>query len=136
MLVEMLRNHSVFETFTLEQQEVFARLATVFEQDHANLFRSPEELTRSTQLGNRFLWANFLALEPVQQYIKAQIAQSLQIMQRKTLQALQEQAQKGDVQAIKQIQFLAGIMEQQDNNKIIVLHQISRPPKVQMNGGD
>ena len=50
-----------------------------------------------------------------------------QIAQRKTFQTLQVAAQQGNVQAAKEINELSGILQQYDNNKVIVLHQISRP---------
>jgi hypothetical protein len=50
-----------------------------------------------------------------------------QVAQRKTLQALQEAAENGNVQAAKEINELSGIMQAGDNNRVVVLHQIARP---------
>lgn len=130
MLVDMIRHHRSFQdNMTIEQQEIYLRLADVFADESANLFKSPEELSTSLNIGNKFQWASFLSLEPVQQYIRAEISRSLQVMQRKTLLALQQEAKMGNVQAIKEIKDLSGIMAQGDTNKVIVLHQIARPKK-------
>lgn len=130
MLTEMLRNSRHFQELPEEQRMIFARLASTFEESTDNLFKSPEELQSETLLGNRFQWASLLSMETTQQYIKGQIAQVLQTMQRKTLLSLKTEAAAGNVQAIKEIKELSGIMDRADTNKTIVLHQISRPKPV------
>lgn len=134
MLLDMIKNHASFQKMTYEQQQMTAILANTFEESPDNLFKSPDELAKDTSVGNRYTWASFLALEPVQQFIRAQIAQNLQIMQRKTLLALQREAQAGNVQAMKEIKELSGIMDRQDNNKVIVLHYVPRPKEVVSDG--
>lgn len=127
MLTEMLKKNPTFQQMNEEDQMVMARLATEFETKTDYLYKSPEELQAATSLGNRFQWAALLNLEPSQGFIKAQMAQITQVAQRKALQDLQKQAMLGNVQAIKEINVLSGIMAQEDTNKIIVLHQITRP---------
>lgn len=127
MLTEMLKKHPTFQNLPEEEQLVLARLAVEFEKSSDNLFKSPEELAESTGIGNRFQWATLLVLEPTQSYIKAQMAQLVQIAQRKAFHSLQQMAKTGNVQAAKEINELSGIMTQEETNKVIVLHQISRP---------
>lgn len=127
MLTGMLKKHPTFQNLPEEDRLILARLATEFEKSSDNLFKSPEELTESTGIGNRFQWATLLVLEPTQSYIKAQMAQLVQIAQRKAFQSLQQMAKTGNVQAAREINELSGIMAQEETNKVIILHQISRP---------
>jgi hypothetical protein len=127
MLTELLKKHPAFQELPLHEQEIFAKLATVFQESTDNLFKSPEELEESTGIGNRFQWARLLAFEPTKHYIESQMAQITQIAHRKAFLSLQKEATLGNVQAVKHINELSGIMENKDNNKIIVLHQIERP---------
>jgi len=131
MLIEMLRNHPSFQDLPLDQQEVYARLAVAMQEDDDTLYCSPDELVERTQIGNRHQWRQFLAMEPVRNYISARISQLTQIAQRRAFLSLQKEAAAGNVQAIKEINELSGIMEQKDNNKVIVLMQIQRPKLIQ-----
>lgn len=106
---------------------VMARLAQAFADNPDNLYKAPEELAEATQVGNREQWQALLLLEPTQGYIKGQMAQVTQVAARKGLMHLQTQAKAGNVQAVKQIYELSGILAQEESNKTVVLHQISRP---------
>jgi formyltetrahydrofolate hydrolase len=127
VLIEMLKKSPVFEPLSEEDKQIFARLAHAFESQSSNLFLAPDELEVSTSVGNRFQWSAFLVLEPVQAYIKTQMAQRTQIAQRKAVFHLEQQAKAGNVQAAKEINVLSGIMSQEDQNKVVILHQIQRP---------
>jgi hypothetical protein len=127
MLMEMLKESKSFQEKTLEQQEVLAALARSFEVNPNALYLTPDELTKKLNIGNRDMWFNFLNLEPVRNFIRAEMANQSQIAQRKTFLALASAAQDGNVQAAKEINELSGIMSSADNNRIVVLHKISRP---------
>jgi hypothetical protein len=127
MLMEMLKESKSFQEKTLEQQEVLAALARSFELNPNALYLTPDELTKKLNIGNRDMWFNFLNLEPVRNFIRAEMANQSQIAQRKTFLALASAAQDGNVQAAKEINELSGIMSSADNNRIVVLHQIVRP---------
>jgi hypothetical protein len=124
MLTNMLRNNEVFKSYPEEDQEIYLRLAYKFEESSNNLFLGPEELQKHLQLGNKEQWHTLLTMEPTQNFI--QMAEITRIAQRKAFLALQEQAKGGNVQAVKEINELSGIMDKRDDNKIIVLHQIDR----------
>lgn len=130
MLTEMLKKNKLFNNLPLDKQDILARLAATFQEDFMYLYLSPEELEKETGIGNKGQWNDLLSLDITSQYIKAQMGQQIQISQRKAVQALQAEALKGNTQATKQINELAGVMNQADNNKVIVLHQIARPKTI------
>lgn len=127
MLLDMLKTDRHFQDLPLPEQDLIARLAGAFIQDGSNIFKSAEELEESTDIGNVTHWQRFLSLAPVMMYIKQQMAQIAQVASRKGFLSLQKEANEGNVQAIKQINELAGILNKADDNKVIVLHQIPRP---------
>jgi hypothetical protein len=132
-LTDLLAANPNFQSLPTEKKEVYARLATEFEDNDLALYLSPSELTAKLGIGNRHLWQDFLVLEPVQAYIRAQVAFTAQVGSRKTLQALTREAQTGDTTAAKQLNELAGIFNRTDNQKVVVLHQIKRPKETQTN---
>ena len=127
LLIEMLKQNPNFGGLQVEQQEVFARLAAEFEENELALYLSPSELSNKLGVGNRFQWQDFLNLEPVRQYIKGQMGAQAEVASRKTFNSLVQSGMAGEVQAIKQINELSGIMNSGDKNKVVVLHQINRP---------
>lgn len=127
MLIDMLKSNHHFQLQPMEKQEIFARLANVFEDNDFALYLSHEELPIKMKTGNKQQWQEFLQLEPTKNYIKAQMAQQATVAQRKAFQSLTKEALLGNVQAARQINEISGIMDQTDNNRIIVLHQIKRP---------
>lgn len=127
MLLDLLKQTDNWEKMSPTEREIQAKLAHHFEQQEHALYLSPDELATQTQIGNKEQWQNFLNLQTVRNYIKAEMSAQAQIAQRKTFQTLQVAAQQGNVQAAKEINELSGILQQYDNNKVIVLHQISRP---------
>ena len=127
MLLDMLKNSQYFKNLTNEKKEIIARLAEAFEEHSEHtLHLSPNELAKTLNIGNKKQWQDFLNLEPTRQYIKTQQAFNAQIAQRKAFQALEREANEGNVNAAKQINELSGILNQIDSNKIIVLHRIDR----------
>lgn len=132
MLVEMLKKNKTFQSMPLDQQEILARLATSFQEDFQYLYLSPEELSEETGIGNKNQWATLLSLDITSSYIKQQMGQQIQIAQRKGIQALQAQAMLGNTQATKQINELAGILNQADQNKVVVLIQVNRPDTIRV----
>ena len=127
MLLDMLKADKHFNDLPLPEQDLIARLASAFISDQSNLFKGAEELEESNTIGNRSHWDRFLTLTPVMMYIKAQMAQIAQVASRKGFISLQKEAAGGNVQAIKQINELAGVFNRTDDNKVIVLHHIPRP---------
>lgn len=126
MLVETLKKSPTFQSFTPDQQELYAKLAWAYETEESNIYKTPIELAESN-IGNKNHWQQFLSLDVIQNYVRQQMAHQTQIASRKGLISLQKEAQAGNVQAIKHLNELSGILEQGDQNKIVVLHQISRP---------
>lgn len=127
MLLEMLKADKQFNDMPYEQQDLIARLASQFIQDQGNLFKSADELVEATAIGKAEHWHKFLSLNPVMIYIKQQMAAIAQVASRKGFLSLQKEAQAGNVQAVKQINELAGILNKADDNKIIIMHHIPRP---------
>lgn len=130
MLLEALKANESFRRLPIEKQEIFARLASVFEDNELALYLSPQELTSKLQIGNKNQWQEFLNMEIVRQYIKGQMAQMAQIATRRTFKALKEQGESGNVQAIKQINELSGVLNSGDDNRVVVLHRVERPKEV------
>lgn len=127
MLLEMLKSSKQYQDLPDEQKQIIARLATQFEEHSEHtLHLTPVELTDSLKIGNKKLWQDFLNLESTKNYIKTQMAFNSQIAQRKAFQSLEREAKEGNVNAAKQINELSGILNNADNNRIIVLHQINR----------
>lgn len=73
-------------------------------------------------------WSNYLQREDVRQRIHAKVNEDIEIAHRASLSALSKEAQRGNVQAIKELNNLSGILNQ-NNNKQIVTHFIPRPQK-------
>ena len=127
VLIDMLKQNPVFKQLPVEKKEVFARLAEQFEDNDFALYLSPKELSEKLPVGSKLNWQEFLNLEVVRQYINGQMAQIAQVASRKTFQSLVSEGASGNVSAVKQINEVAGILNAGERNKIIVLHQISRP---------
>lgn len=130
MLLESLKNNTVFQSLPQEKQEIFARLAEEFEDNELALYLSPAELSQTLQIGNKNSWQEFLNLEAVRQYIKGQMSQIAEVASRKTFLSLKREGESGNVQAVKQINELSGILNSGDKNKVVVLHRIERPKLV------
>jgi hypothetical protein len=123
----MLKADKQFQDMPYERQDLNARLAAEFIKDQGNLFKTAEELEESTSLGTVDHWHQFLLMNPVMIYIKQQMAAAAQVASRKAFLSLQQEAQAGNVQAVKQINELAGILNKADDNKVIIMHHIPRP---------
>lgn len=128
-LTDLLQNSESFQSLSDEQKEVYARLANEFEDNPLALYLNPIELTVKLGVGNKQLWHNFLQMEPVEAYIRSQMAFDAKVASRKAFQALELEAKTGDTTAAKQINELAGIYNRETTNKIVILHQIKRPQK-------
>lgn len=126
MLIEMMKLNPSFDSLSLEKKEAYAKLADTFEDNELALYLDPIELTDKLGIGNRQLWQDFLNFDAVRQYISGQMANAAQVATRKTLQSLIKQGVGGDVQAIRQINEMSGVLNSGDKNKVIVLHQINR----------
>ena len=71
-------------------------------------------------------WSTYLQREDVRQRIHSRMNEDIEIAHRASLAALAKEAQRGNVQAIKELNNLSGILNQ-NNNKQIVTHYIPRP---------
>lgn len=87
---------------------------------------SPSEMSKITNI-SQDIWYEFLNNnEEIRQYIHRRTNEDIEIAHRKAMQALGDQASNGNVQAIKELNQLSGILNQ-NNNKQIVTHYIPRP---------
>lgn len=126
LLLDMLKKSKEFNQLPQHDQEITARLAVQFQDDYRNLYYSPEELEEEYNIP-RYHWQSLLDLQTTQAYIKQQMSKRLDIAQRKAFLSLQAEAQRGNVGAVKEINELSGILNNQDQNRIVILHQVSRP---------
>lgn len=129
MLTSMLEEGQSLNDLPLPQKTILLKLAHTFQSSQTYLFLNPEELLEYTQVGTKDQWTDLLLLQETKNYIKSQMAFLAQISQRKTFASLVKMALDGNQQAAKQVQELSGIMNQQDTNRTIVLHQIPRPDR-------
>jgi hypothetical protein len=129
MLTEMLQSAGTLEKYDKPTQTILYKLAGKLQSQTNFLFMNPEELEEASRIGTKDQWAELLRLQETKSYIKGQMGALAEIAQRKTFQSLVEAALQGNAQAAKQVQELSGIMNQQDMNRTIILHQIPRPPK-------
>jgi hypothetical protein len=130
MLIDMLKQNPSFDALPIEKKEVIAKLAYEFEDNDFALYLDPKELADKLGVGSKQQWQEFLNIEQVRQYVNAQMANAAQVASRKTFMGLLNQGMNGNVQAIKEINELSGVMNSGDKNKVIVLHQIQRPKVV------
>lgn len=112
---------------TPEKQALFLKLAERLQGEISHLYEDPEELALSTGIHTPDLWEEFLNLEPVKFYISVRTKQLSTVNARKSIRNLQVAANKGDVQAIKYLNEVSGILQSQGDNKQIVLHYVPRP---------
>jgi hypothetical protein len=129
MLTEMLNESESLKGLSLPERTILLRLASKLQSQTNYLFMTEDELQENTSLGSIDQWKQLLRLQETKNYIKSTMAAVSEIAQRKTFHALIQEAMAGNVQAAKQVQELSGIMNQQDSNRIVVLHQIPRPSK-------
>jgi hypothetical protein len=131
MLTDMLNKSDTLATYSLPQKTILLTLATTLQNNTNLLFLDPEELVDQTGKGNKDSWEQLLRLQETQNFIKAQMQFMSQIAQRKTFSSLVEMALSGNAQAAKQVQELSGIMNQQDQNRTVVLHYVPRPKPIE-----
>ncbi len=74
----------------------------------------------------QIIWSNHLNKEDTRQRITQRLNEDIEIAHRASLHALTKEAQKGNIQAIKELNQLSGILNQ-NNTKQIVTHYIPRP---------
>lgn len=87
---------------------------------------TPQELSNQTGIPLD-IWYEFITTdEEIRQFIQRRINEDIEIAHRKALQALAKEAAKGNVQAIKELNQLSGILNQ-NNNKQFITHHIPRP---------
>ena len=133
-LTEILANCEQFtdpshdDYVDIEKQEIYLKLAEHLQSAISHLYEDPEELSISTGIDDPELWEEFLNFEPVNLYIEVRQKKLTSVSARKAIKNLQNAANRGDVQAIKYLNEVSGILQAQgDNNKQIVLHFVPRP---------
>lgn len=122
----MLQNSEEFHSLSIPEQTIYLKLASEFQDNTQNLFLDPEELQDTLQVGTKEQWQNLLNRQETISFIKGQMAFLAQISQRKTFHSLVQMAMAGNNNAAKQVQELSGILNQQDTNRVIIMHRIPR----------
>lgn len=111
----------------IDKQHLFLTLAEKFQSKTSSLYEDPAELYTSLMIGSEEIWEEFLNIEPVRLYVAARTKNLTAVHARKSLKNLQLSAGKGDVQSIKYLNEISGILNKQSDNKIIVLSYVPRP---------
>lgn len=127
ILTKMMEEAGTLKEYTLPEQRIYQKLASRFQESTECLFYSPDELLDLYSIGTIEQWKTLLNFQETKMFIKGQMSFIADISQRKTFHSLVQMAMNGNPQAAKQVQELSGIMNQQDTNRTIVLHQIPRP---------
>jgi hypothetical protein len=127
MLTQMINESGVLKDKTLPEQTILMKLAARYQENTNFLFLDPEELQTESGIGTKEQWTELLRLQETQNFLKGQMQFLAQIAQRKTFQSLVQSALGGNAQAAKQVQELSGVLNQQDNNRTVVLHYVPRP---------
>lgn len=130
MLVEMLKRNTAFLLLPVEKQQVFAKLAMAFEKaKDSAIYMSPEQLVEELHTGNRDQWFEFINLESVQAFVRAQMGFAAQIAVRQNFKVLTEKAKRGLLEPAesKEMSRMAGLLGDESANKIVVLHRVNRP---------
>lgn len=126
----MLDQSEDFNKLPVPEKSIFMKLANEFQTTTEYLFLNPEELELTTGIGTRKQWEDLLKRQETISYLKGSMAFLSQIAQRKSFASLVQMALTGNQQAAKQVQELSGIMNQQDSNRVIILHKIPRAEEV------
>ena len=126
MLRKMVEQHPLFKSLPKMLQWAYPQLADLFERDPENIFRTTDELADQHPEFSRDVWDEFLQFEPVKQFISVRTKRFIEQSARKAQRKLAEEAESGNVQAVKQLQELAGLLDAKENNKIIVTHFVPR----------
>jgi hypothetical protein len=127
MLTQMINESGVLKDKTLPEQTILMKLAARYQENTNFLFLDPEELQQESGIGTKEQWTELLRLQETQNFLKGQMQFLSQIAQRKTFQSLVTSALGGNAQAAKQVQELSGVLNQQDQNRTVVLHYVPRP---------
>lgn len=106
--------------------ELIRKKLEKLEREIPNFYTStPLQLYHQTDIPEE-VWSEYLQREEVRQRIRAKTVEDIEIAHRQALNALAKEASRGNVQAIKELNNLSGILNQ-NNNKQIVTHYIPRP---------
>jgi hypothetical protein len=131
MLTQMINESGVLKDKTLPEQTILMKLAARYQENTNFLFLDPEELQQESGIGTKEQWTELLRLQETQNFLKGQMQFLAQIAQRKTFQSLVTSALGGNAQAAKQVQELSGILNQQDQNRTVVLHYVPRSKPIE-----
>ncbi len=130
-LIDMLNANEKFKSLPDSKREIFLKLADVFEDNDLALYLTPSDLSMKLQIGSKANWTDFLNLEPVDAYIKSEMALNAKIAQRQAVQSMTKEAARGDASAARIINDISGVLNSGDRNKIVVLHRVNRPKEVE-----
>lgn len=117
----------------MNPQQLIQQKLQKLEASMPNFHRlSPDQLEDQTQIpANQ--WSSYLQQEEVRQRIHAKTLEDIEIAHRQAIVSLAKEAQRGNVQAIKELNQLSGILNQ-TNNKQFITHFVPRPePKQEQN---
>lgn len=93
-----------------------------------------QQLEQRTSIPQQ-IWSNHLNKEDTRQRITQRLNEDIEIAHRASLHALTKEAQRGNIQAIKELNQLSGILNQ-NNNKQIITHHIPRPTRQTQGEGE
>lgn len=111
----------------VHKQVIYLKMAEVFQTKQSHLYEDPEELVESTNMGTAEIWEEFINLDPVQIYAAARTKRLASVAARNSIRNLQKSAKKGDVQAIKYLNEVSGVLNAQNQQGTIILHYVPRP---------
>jgi hypothetical protein len=87
---------------------------------------TPQDLQHKTSIPSD-IWYEFINTnEDIRQFIHRRTNEDIEFAHRRALAALSKEASRGNVQAIKELNQISGILNQ-NNNKQYVTHYIPRP---------
>jgi hypothetical protein len=110
---------------TTPSQLILAKLQKLEKETPYFHRMSPNQLQSQTGIPED-VWSEYFQREDVRQRITNKMSEDIEIAHRQAMGALAKQASQGNVQAIKELNQVSGILNQ-NNNKQIVTHYIPRP---------
>jgi hypothetical protein len=130
--VEFLKNQLQDEGFLKnleldEQEAVGIMLSRYISEDWWHL--SSKDIAKMTK-SRPEMWEKLLGTFAIRQFVDRRAKQFTAESHRKGIVSLAMEAQQGNVQAIKELKELSGIMNQQESKTVVILHRVSRPEEV------
>lgn len=111
----------------VHKQTLYLKMAESYQSRQSHLYEDPEELVETTQMGTSELWEEFINFDPVQLYASARSKRLASVAARNSIRNLQKRVKEGDVQAIKYLNEVFGVLNAQNQQGTIILHYVPRP---------